>query len=60
MTSKRAAIEGTNSVLKRAYGIGKLAVRGINKSRAATGFKIIAHNIRQLERWSAVESSSKM
>jgi len=55
MTSKRAAIEGTNSVLKRAYGIGKLAVRGINKSRAATGFKIIAHNIRQLERWSKGE-----
>ena len=49
--SKRAAIEGANSVLKRAYGAGKLAVRGLHKSRVVTGFKMIAYNIRQFERW---------
>lgn len=49
--SKRAAIEGTNSVLKRAYGAGKLAVRGLHKSRVVIGFKMIAYNIRQFERW---------
>ena len=49
--SKRAAIEGANSVLKRAYGAGKLAVRGLHKSQVVTGFKMIAYNIRQFERW---------
>ena len=51
LISKRAAIEGANSVLKRAYGAGKLAVRGLDKSRVVTGFKMIAYNIRQFERW---------
>lgn len=50
-TSKRAAIEETNSVLKRAYGAGKLAVRGMCKSQVVTGLKVLAHNIRQFERW---------
>jgi len=49
--SKRAAIEGANSVLKRAYGAGRLAVRGLHKSRVVTGLKMIAYNIRQFERW---------
>ena len=49
--SKRAAIEGAYSVLKRAYGAGKLAVRGLHKSRVVTGVKMIAYNIRQFERW---------
>ncbi|HHY06737.1 MAG TPA: transposase [Clostridia bacterium] len=50
-TSKRAAIEGTNSSLKRAQGLGKLNVRGIVKSNLAVGAKIIAHNFRQLTRF---------
>lgn len=50
-TSKRAAIEGTNSALKRAHGAGKLNVRGIIKCKLAVGAKIIAHNFRQLTRF---------
>lgn len=50
-TSKRAAIEGTNSALKRAQDIGKLSVRGIIKSNLVIGTKLIAHNFRQLTRF---------
>lgn len=50
-TSKRAAIEGTNSTLKRARGVGKLNVRGIVKSKLVVGAKLIAHNFRQLTRF---------
>jgi hypothetical protein len=50
-TSKRAAIEGTNSALKRAEAIDKLNVRGIIKSTLSVGTKIIAHNFRQLNRF---------
>lgn len=50
-TSKRAAIEGTNSTLKRAQDIGKLNVRGIVKSNLVIGTKLIAHNFRQLTRF---------
>jgi hypothetical protein len=50
-TSKRAAIEGTNSTLKRAHGVGKLRVRGIIKSKLVVGAKLIAHNFRQLTRF---------
>lgn len=50
-TSKRAAIEGTNSALKRAHGAGKLSVRGIIKCKLVVGAKIIAHNFRQLTRF---------
>ena len=50
-TSKRAAIEGTNSTLKRAQGLDKLSVRGIIKSTLAVGTKLIAHNFRQLTRF---------
>lgn len=50
-TSKRAAIEGTNSALKRARGVDKLSVRGIIKSKILIGTKIIANNFRQLTRF---------
>jgi hypothetical protein len=50
-TSKRAAIEGTNSALKRAQNAGKLKVRGIVKCKLVLGAKIIAHNFRQLARF---------
>lgn len=50
-TSKRAAIEGTNSALKRARGANKLKVRGIIKSRLVIGAKIIAHNFTRLAKF---------
>lgn len=49
-TSKRAAIEGTNSTLKRDQGAGKLRVRGIIKCNMQVAFKIIAHNFKQTYR----------
>ena len=51
VTSKRAAIEGTNSALKRAQGADKLSVRGIIKCNLIIGTKLIAHNFRQLTRF---------
>lgn len=45
---KRAAIEGTNSALKRSQGAGKLKVRGIAKARLVMGLKVIGHNFRQI------------
>lgn len=50
-TSKRAAIEGTNSALKRGHGLGKLLVRGMNRCTAVVGYKIIAQNIRRFTRF---------
>ncbi|MEA4978524.1 MAG: transposase [Petrimonas sp.] len=50
-TSKRAAIEGTNSALKRARGVNKLRVRGIIKSKLVIGAKIIAHNFLRLAKF---------
>ena len=50
-TSKRAAIEGTNSALKRSQGAGKLRVRTIAKSKLVMGIKIIGHNFRQVTRF---------
>jgi hypothetical protein len=50
-TSKRAAIEGTNSVLKRAQGADKLRVRTLLKSKVVIGFKVIGYNLRQLIRY---------
>ncbi len=47
-TSKRAAIEGTNSALKRSHGASKLRVRGQVKSAIVTGMQAIGHNIQQL------------
>jgi hypothetical protein len=49
--SKRAAIEGTNSALKRARGVNKLRVRGIIKSKLVIGAKIIAHNFLRLAKF---------
>ena len=48
---KRAAIEGTNSALKRAYGVGKLRVRGLVRCRLTMGLKTIAHNFHQIVRF---------
>lgn len=45
--SKRAAIEGTNSCLKRSQGAGKLRVRGIIKCNMQIAFKVIGHNFKQ-------------
>jgi len=50
-TSKRAAIEGTNSAIKRSHGAGKLRVRGQNKCGVIFGLKMIAHNFKQLVRF---------
>ncbi len=50
-TSKRAAIEGTNSALKRAQGMGKLRVRTQAKSTVVVGLKVMGHNIRQMVRF---------
>lgn len=47
-TSRRTAIEGTNSALKRSQGFGKLAVCGKHKVNAVVGLKIIGHNFQQL------------
>jgi len=46
-TSRRTAIEGTNSALKRSQGLGKLAVCGKHRVRAVVGLKIIGHNFQQ-------------
>ena len=46
-TSRRAAIEGTNSALKRGQSMGKLKVRGIHKSRVVVGLKMIGRNFQQ-------------
>ena len=50
-TSKRSAIEGTNSSLKCSQGVGKLKVRGKVKATLVTGMKIIGHNFKQLVRF---------
>ena len=49
--SKRAAIEGTNSALKRAHGVGKLRVRGLARCSLVMGLKTIAHNFHQVVRF---------
>ena len=46
-TSYRAAIEGTNSALKRGQSMGNLQVRGIHKSRVVVGLKMIGRNFQQ-------------
>ena len=46
-TSKRAAIEGTNSALKRT-GLDKLDVRGKAKSTVVCGLKVTAQNIKRV------------
>lgn len=46
-TSKRVAIEGTNSELKRSHGLNDVKIRGIFKVRITTGLKITACNIKR-------------
>jgi hypothetical protein len=48
--SRRVAIEGTNSALKRAQGMAKLRVRGQHKCKVVVGLKVIGHNIQQFIR----------
>lgn len=49
-TSKRAAVEGTISSVKRGHGAGKLKVRGKAKCQVVFGLKLLAHNFKQLVR----------
>ncbi|MDI6814438.1 MAG: transposase, partial [Desulfitobacteriaceae bacterium] len=49
--SKRVAIEGTNSTLKRKSGADKLRVRGLAKVKVVMGLKIIGHNFGQIVRF---------
>jgi Transposase DDE domain/Transposase domain (DUF772) len=46
-TSKRAAIEGTNSELKSRHGLDDVRVLGINKVSITTGLKITACNFKR-------------
>jgi hypothetical protein len=46
-TSMRAAIEVTNSALKRGHELDKLKVRGIVKCSIVVGFKVLAHNFKK-------------
>jgi hypothetical protein len=48
--SKRAAIEGTNSALKRAQGADHLRTRGLIRCEMETAFKIIGRNFKQFWR----------
>ena len=45
--SKRAAIEGTNSALKRSQGAGELRTRGITSCGVVMALKVIGHNFTQ-------------
>lgn len=44
----RPAIEGTFSALKRAYGLGKLKVRGLKRTTLSVLWKCIGYNFNQL------------
>jgi len=48
---KRAAIEGTNSALKRGHGLSKLRVRGLVKCRVNVGLKVLAQNFKRFARY---------
>lgn len=56
--SLRAAIEGTNSALKRGHGLSKLRVRGLVKCRVNAGLKILAQNFKRFARY-MVERAKK-
>jgi len=58
-TSKRAAIEGTCSALKR-KGARKFRTRRLHKCCVMFGFKVIAHNIGQLFRYAAGDVRRKL
>jgi len=49
--SKRAAIEGTNSALKKGHGLSKLRVRGLVKCRVNVGLKVLAQNFKRFARY---------
>lgn len=59
-TSIRAAIEGTNSALKRAHGLGKLRVRGQAKCTVVVGYKVIAHNFKLFARHMIEQTKSQL
>jgi len=46
----RAGIEGTNSELKRAHGLGRLRIRGGLRVRAAVYLKALACNVKRMVR----------
>lgn len=50
-TSKRAAIEGSISAIKRSQGAAKLRVRTYPKVQVVMGLKMLGHNIRQILRF---------
>jgi hypothetical protein len=58
--STRAAIEGTNSALKRAHGLGKLRVRGQAKCTVVVGYKVIAHNFKIFARYMIEQAKSPL
>ncbi len=58
-TSKRAAIEGTISAIKRGRGAGKLSVRGQVKCTLVMGLKTIAHNFQQLKKFFALKAKEE-
>jgi uncharacterized protein YbaR (Trm112 family) len=49
--SHRAAIEGTNSAIKRGQGMAKLRVRETFKCKVVVGMKVVGHNIQQVFRY---------
>ncbi|WP_245522838.1 transposase [Thermoanaerobacter italicus] len=49
--SKRAAIEGTNSALKRGHGLSKLRVRGLIKCKVNVGLKVLVQNFKRFARY---------
>lgn len=54
--AERAGIEGTNSELKRAHGLGRLRVRGLKRVRLAVYLKALACNVKRMVRWVAQRS----
>ncbi|QSQ07713.1 hypothetical protein H0A61_00029 [Koleobacter methoxysyntrophicus] len=58
-TSMRAAIEGTNSALKRGHELDKLKVRGFVKCNMVVGFKVLAHNFKRFANY-MIEQSKKL
>lgn len=57
-SSKRTAIEGTNSELKRSHGLNDVEVKGIIKVTITTGMKITACNFKRFAK-NAIENLTK-
>lgn len=55
----RAGIEGTNSEMKRAHGLGRLRVRGGHRVRLAVYLKALACNIKRMVRALLEATSSR-